>query len=56
MQYERNDSFPFNFKSNGIPFVSNQKENSQQNHIPFILKGNRNDHFARQGVVIKQIN
>ena len=39
--YDRGDSFPFDFKPNGIPFGSeNRKENCHHDHIPFNLKGN----------------
>ena len=41
MGYDRGDSFPFDFKPNGIPFGSeNRKENCHLDHIPFNLKGN----------------
>ena len=40
MGYDRDDSFPFDFKPNGIPFGSkNQKENCHHDHIPFNVKG-----------------
>ena len=43
MEYDRGDSFPFNFKPNEIPFGSeNLKENCHHDRIPFNLKGNRN--------------
>ena len=39
--YDHDDSFPFDFELNGIPFGSeNRKENCHHNHIPFNLKGN----------------
>ena len=41
MGYDRGDSFPFDFKPNGIPFGSeNRKETYHQDHIPFTVKGN----------------
>ena len=41
MGYDRGDSFPSDFKPNGIPFGSkNQKEDCHHDHIPFNLKGN----------------
>ena len=39
MGYDRDDSFPFDFEPNGIPFGSeNRKENCHQDHISFNLK------------------
>ena len=41
MGYDRGDSFPLDFESNGFPFGSeNRKENSHHDHIPFNVKGN----------------
>ena len=41
MRSDRGDSFPFDFKPNGIPFGSeNLKENCHHDHIPFNWKGN----------------
>ena len=41
--YDRDDSFPFDYKPDGIPFGSkNRKENSHHDHIPINLKGNGN--------------
>ena len=46
MKYDRDDSFPFDFEPNGIPFGSeNRKENCHQDHIAFNLKGNGNKVF-----------
>ena len=39
MGYDRGDSFPFDFESNGISFGSKSKENYHHDHIPFNLKG-----------------
>ena len=35
MEYDRDDSFPFNFEPNGIPFGSKSKEKSLTNHESF---------------------
>ena len=42
MGYDRDDSFPFDFEPNGIPFGSKSKENCHHDHIPFNVKGNVN--------------
>ena len=47
MGYDRGDSFPFDFESNGILFGSeNRKENRHHDHIPFNVKGNGNVVFS----------
>ena len=47
MGYDRGDSFPFDFETNGIPFDSeNQKENYHHDHIPLKFKGNENIVFS----------
>ena len=47
MGYDHDDSFPFDFEPNGIPFGSeNRKENCHHDHIPFNLKGNGNIVFS----------
>ena len=47
MGYDRDDSFPFDFEPNGIPFGSEiQKENCHHDHIPFNMKGNENIVFS----------
>ena len=49
MGYDRGDSFPFDFKPNGLPFGSNnRKENCHHDHIPFDVKGNGNIVFSLQ--------
>ena len=42
MGYDRGDSFPFDFKPNGIPFGSKSFElvkNCHHDHIPLNVKG-----------------
>ena len=47
MGYDRGDSFPFDFETNGIPFGSeNRKENCHRDHIPFNMKGIGNIVFS----------
>ena len=41
MGYDRDDSFPFDFEPNRVPFGSKSKEKLSPDHIPFNLKGNR---------------
>ena len=48
MGYDRGDSFPFDFKSNGVPLVQNRKENCHHDHIPLNLKGIGNIVFSVQ--------
>ena len=41
MGYDRGNSFPFDFKPNGTPFGSeNRNENFRHDYIPFNGKGN----------------
>ena len=41
MGYDRGDSLPFDFESNGFSFGSeNRKDNCHHDHIPFNLNGN----------------
>ena len=45
--YDRDDSFPFDFEPNGIPFGSeNRNENCHHDHIPFNVKENGNIVFS----------
>ena len=47
MGFDRDDSFPFDFEPNGIPFGSeNWKENCHHDHIPLNLKRNGNIVFS----------
>ena len=46
MGYDREDSLPFDFEPNEIPFGSSRKENCDHDHIPFNLKGNGNIIFS----------
>ena len=53
MGYDRGDSFPFDFESNGVPFGSKRKENCHHDHIPFNAKGNGIRVFSVQCTVRK---
>ena len=47
MGYDRGDSYPFDFKPNGISFGSeNWKESCHHDHIPFNVKRNGNIVFS----------
>ena len=46
MEYDRDDSFPFDFEPDEIPFGSNRKENCHHDHIPFNVTGNGNIVFS----------
>jgi len=46
MEYDRGDSFSFDFEPNGNPFGSNSKGKLHHDHIPFNLKGNGNVVFS----------
>ena len=47
MEYDRGESFPFDFEPNVIPFgESFRKEKCHHNHIPLNLKGNGNIVFS----------
>ena len=39
MEYDRDDSFPFDYKPNGIPFGSNRNKNCHHGHI--VIKNER---------------
>ena len=48
MEYDRGDSFRFDFEPNRITFGSeNRKENCHHDHIPLNVKGNGNIVFSR---------
>ena len=51
MWYDRGDSFPSDFKPNGIPFGSNLKLNCHDDHIPFNMKGKGNIVFSVESLV-----
>ena len=42
MEYDRSDSFPFEYEPNYILFGSKRKKNCPHDHIPFNLEGNGN--------------
>ena len=57
MVYDRGDSFPFDFVTNGIQFGSeNRKENYHHDHIPFNFEKKWNDSFLRVAVQFSRIN
>ena len=46
MEYDPGDSFPFDFKPDGNPFmVQNQEKNCRHDHTPFNSIGNGNLYF-----------
>ena len=54
MGYGPGDSFPFDFKPNGNPYmVRNRKENCRHDHISLNLKGNGRLVFSVQGIKVK---
>ena len=55
MEYDRSDSFPFDFESNENSSGSNRKEICHQDHIRFNLKGNENLFFWVYEVAITGI-
>ena len=53
MGYDRGDSFPFDFESNGIPFGSeNRKGTCHHDHIPFNVKANGNLVFSVRAKIV----
>ena len=55
MEYDRGESFPFDFEPNGIPFGSeNRKENCHHDYIPLNAKGKGNIVFSVYAAVHNQ--
>ena len=54
MGYDRGDSFPSDFKPNGIPFGSKSKATCHHDHIPFNVKGNGNIVFSVHGLELNR--
>ena len=48
MGYDRDDSFPFDFEPNGVPFGSKSKEKLSPLYIPFNVKRTGNIVFSVQ--------